>query len=521
MDLKVSVVVPAYNGGVYIDACARSLLDQSLAPDDYEVVFVDDGSTDGTRERLEAVARRHDHVRLIRVDNTGGPGGPRNLGLDAARGEYVYFLDCDDWLGPEALERMHAMAARNGSDVLVGRMVGQGGRRVPRAIFRRSADRARILEDHLLSLLTPHKLFRTAFLREHGLRFPEGPVRLEDHRFVLPAYFKAEVISVLADYPCCYWVQRADEGNYSARRFDAAHYFSVVREVLDIVDEHVEPGPVRDRFYAHWLRGKMLRRMGGGTLMNYPPDYRRELHAAIRGLALERFTPQVERHIPWNLRTRAYLLREGTYEDLEILAEAERGITVRPVLRASLTSQSSIGVWFSADFVYRDGRPVAFRHEDGPDGKHRVLWELPAVLPTPVPTEVLDATAALPRATVGLHARHRGSGVEVSLPTTVSRPCEDRGAVTLAGEAHLATAPEAPMPAGTWDLRVRMDVCGWGVERKLAGIRLVVTKEGEILVRTGRKAARKQSRLRRGARRVPGLRRAVRLARSTRTRLRA
>ena len=62
--------------------------------------------------------------------------------------------------------------------------------------------------DAPLALLTPHKLFRTAMLREHGIRFPEGRRRLEDHLFVVPAYFAAERISVLASYPIYHWVSR-------------------------------------------------------------------------------------------------------------------------------------------------------------------------------------------------------------------------------------------------------------------------------------------------------------------------
>ena len=107
MPVKVSVVVPVYNPGAHIEECVASLLRQSLPPDAYEVIFVDDGSTDGTGERLDELAAADPRVRVFHQENSGWSGRPRNVGIDAARGEYVMFVDNDDHLGDEALERMY------------------------------------------------------------------------------------------------------------------------------------------------------------------------------------------------------------------------------------------------------------------------------------------------------------------------------------------------------------------------------------------------------------------------------
>jgi glycosyltransferase involved in cell wall biosynthesis len=159
--VKVSVVIPVHNTGDDLSRCAESVLAQTM--DDYEVIFVDDGSSDGTEKRLDELAAEDGRLRVIHLPPSGGPGGPRNAGIDAARGDYVYFLDDDDWLGEEALERMYAMALRNDSDIVIGKMVGHG-RRVPRLMFKMNRDRADILKDALLGILTPHKLFRRSFL---------------------------------------------------------------------------------------------------------------------------------------------------------------------------------------------------------------------------------------------------------------------------------------------------------------------------------------------------------------------
>src|SRR4051812_35302588 len=115
--MKVSAIVPVFDPGSRIDDCIRTLLDQSLPASDYEVIFVDDGSTDGTAQRLDALAAAHANVHVRHIPNSGWPGRPRNVGLDLARGEFVYFVDNDDWVGHEALERLYQRARRDEADV--------------------------------------------------------------------------------------------------------------------------------------------------------------------------------------------------------------------------------------------------------------------------------------------------------------------------------------------------------------------------------------------------------------------
>ena len=125
----------------------------------------------------------------------------------------MQFVDQDDWLGDEALERMYAYAVANDADIVIGKMVGRS-RPVPAAaVPDATVPHATLADSSLMDSLTPHKMFRRAFLREHGLRFPEGRRRLEDHVFVVSAYLHAGGISVLVDYACYFHIARGDGGN--------------------------------------------------------------------------------------------------------------------------------------------------------------------------------------------------------------------------------------------------------------------------------------------------------------------
>ncbi len=114
---SVSVIVPVYDVAAHLPSCLDSLVAQTF--DDFEVVIVDDGSTDGSRRIAEEYVRAHpDSMRLV-VKPHGGLGDARNAGIDASRGRHLAFVDGDDAVEPEMLERMTRRAAATGADFIV------------------------------------------------------------------------------------------------------------------------------------------------------------------------------------------------------------------------------------------------------------------------------------------------------------------------------------------------------------------------------------------------------------------
>lgn len=111
----VSVIIPVYNSEKYIARCLDSLRGQSYG--DWEAVCVDDGSSDGTAGILNRYAGEDARIRVLHVEN-GGVSRARNLALEMARGEFLLFVDSDDFIHPQTMEICVGLAGKNGSDIV-------------------------------------------------------------------------------------------------------------------------------------------------------------------------------------------------------------------------------------------------------------------------------------------------------------------------------------------------------------------------------------------------------------------
>ncbi|MFF4707856.1 glycosyltransferase family 2 protein [Streptomyces sp. NPDC001288] len=470
MPVKVSVVVPVYNPGPYIEDCIASVLRQSLPDDEYEVIFVDDGSSDGTPARLDAVAAEHPHVHVIHQEPSGWSGKPRNVGIEASKGEFVMFVDNDDFLGDEALERMYDYGVANEADLIIGKMAGKG-RPVPVELFRRNRPRATVENAPLMDSLTPHKMLRRSFLDRIGLRFPEGRRRLEDHVFVAEAYLRASNISVLSDYVCYYHLKREDASNAGFQRFDPVGYFANLREALDVVERYTEPGPKRDRMFRRWLRSEMGERLRGNRFLKLPDDYRRELFDEIHKVIAERMGPSVFAQLEPAHRVVTELAGAGRYEDVVALAEWEAAVVPSTALGSIAWDGGTLKIAFSAEYSAH-GAPKTYPADTAaapPDGPPRTVADAVARLEA-------GTAARFPKAKVDLMMRERETHAQFFQPVEFTRetvPVEDEpGRVRLVVRATATVDPATaaagvPLPPGLWDAFVRLTIGGWNREHRL------------------------------------------------------
>lgn len=304
----VSLIIGAYEAMPYLVECLASVEAQTIDPARMEVIAVDDGSTDGTGECLEEFAARAPMpVTVIHQENSGGPSGPRNVGLAKASGRYVFFLDADDRLGPEALERMVAMADRNGTDVVLGRVEGVN-RTAPKSMWGKTLERTDVFSSNIKFTLSAQKLFRRELLTRHDMRFDESLWTGEDALFTMEAYLRANGVSVIADYTCYYLVGREDgkhvtkTGSYTLR-FDSA------RALMKLIADMVPAGERRDTLMVRPFLITLLPQFGQKFLKD-GEEIRRHKFELAKPLMDAYWTESVARRLKVEERLRLHMVAE-------------------------------------------------------------------------------------------------------------------------------------------------------------------------------------------------------------------
>lgn len=199
---SISVVIPVYNNREYLRACVESCLNQTL--ESIEIVLVDDGSKDGSPELIRQLASEDSRVRYHLCENRGAAAA-RNTGLDSATGEFVYFLDSDDYV-PErtAFERLYHAAQSNGTKIAGGSMCIDRDGTVDFESLHGSAldsfpdERVLLYRDYQYDYDFTRYIYSLDMIREEGLRFPEL-VQFEDPVFFVHAMLAAERFSTIPD----------------------------------------------------------------------------------------------------------------------------------------------------------------------------------------------------------------------------------------------------------------------------------------------------------------------------------
>lgn len=121
MKIKVSVIVPVYNVEKFIDKCLNSLVNQTLK--EIEIIVVNDGSPDNSQKIIDEYVKKYPDKIKSFIKENGGQGSARNMGMEKAVGEYISFVDSDDWLDLNTLEKMYNLAKKDKSDIVICDMV--------------------------------------------------------------------------------------------------------------------------------------------------------------------------------------------------------------------------------------------------------------------------------------------------------------------------------------------------------------------------------------------------------------
>ncbi|GAA2240322.1 glycosyl transferase [Streptomyces ruber] len=312
---RVSVIVPAYNAMPELTDCITSAMEQTIGLDQLEIIAVNDGSTDGTGKELDRLAALCPSLRVIHQENSGTAAVPRNVALDVARGDFVFFLDSDDYLGPDALRRMVAMADENDTDIVLGKMVSVGGRAVPTAVFKSTQPRTDIFSSAAYRTLGCWKLFRRSLIERLNLRFP--PFRnTEDKPFTAAAYLNANGISVVADYDCYYHRDRENGNNLTLTAQNLSHRMQGTRMCFETVARYLEPGPRRDQIMRRHVEWELCGPLWWLLLRESDEDIRERIYPEVRDWVENYVTDPIIEKLEPRDRLLLHLLRADRFEDV-------------------------------------------------------------------------------------------------------------------------------------------------------------------------------------------------------------
>lgn len=221
---KISIVIPVYNGEAFITECVSRLQAQTI--DTFEVIFVDDGSTDGSGALLERESRSLKDAKVFHKKN-GGVSSARNVGLTHATGAYVLFVDCDDRWTPDYVEKLYRCFEKSVELAICGyREITPEGRELfrfsPRAsiLSNDQVVRGSITRHHLQSALW-NKMFSMDIIREKQLRFDESLAIGEDMLFLCQYCKDIQRAAVIQD--CLYEYVKNPQGAMLASK--RAQYF--------------------------------------------------------------------------------------------------------------------------------------------------------------------------------------------------------------------------------------------------------------------------------------------------------
>ena len=233
--VKISVIIPVYNVEKYLKECLDSVINQSF--EDMEIICVNDGSSDSSPEILDEYQKTDSRIKIITQENRGAAAA-RNIGLDNATGKYIYFMDGDDYLDLDALERLYEISNERNLDLLIFKMANFDERtgkedysysdmpfllNIGKDVFNYED-----FNDNLLNfdVSVCTKFFKRELIEDK--RFPEGLI-FEDNSFNIDYLLDAERISFLDE---CLYHRRIRDSSVMTR---ASKQSSDLIEIYDII----------------------------------------------------------------------------------------------------------------------------------------------------------------------------------------------------------------------------------------------------------------------------------------------
>lgn len=253
----ISCIVPVYNCKEYLRECLESIINQTYT--DFEVLLIDDGSTDGSDEICRIYTEIDNRIRYYRKEN-GGAASARNLGLEKAAGEFISFVDSDDVISSDYFEKMLETAIKTNVDMVVSSVdkgYSSNGKILPDALWKREEYIKKALTEfeHIAVYSLWTKLLRKSVIEKSQLRMPEEYRLSEDQIFIIKLMGIVDTIATVS-YSGYYY--RDNQSSLTHNRLDP----EVLNNIIDAEKmvcretERVMLGITNEVLYIRWLENK-------------------------------------------------------------------------------------------------------------------------------------------------------------------------------------------------------------------------------------------------------------------------
>ncbi|PWF27401.1 glycosyltransferase family 2 protein [Ancrocorticia populi] len=463
----VSVVIATYNSNNTLDKLVASLDAQSLPQEQFEVIFVDNGSSDDTFTRLQRLTGGRQNYSVQRIEDSGWLSRPRNVGLERARGVYVTFLEQDGKVFPNGLYNALTRAREADADILIP----HEEKVKDMWTFLSSLDCGNV--DDIESAggfsrmipMVPHKLYRRTLLLENGIEFPDEPNALWEDQYVnIAAYRYASKIAVAADVPYYQW-RGTDSRTGQAYDPLLREYWDRLEDLMDYTQSTLQ-GPELAQARASAMAAHIRTRVIDKFVKKWDSRNWRAWQAALKARALLKkyLTEDVLALLSVRHRVLAILIKQGRLRELAVFEKYAKSIRPYQRIESVQAGRGGLQGRLVADWAREVGDRDIIRECAG-----GYSLELPPAIHKYLPPEILDVSHELELPTLKVAMRERSSLAtwvpsQHQAPLEIFRTTIDAQVLRASIEFTIdpnTTAYGAQIEDGVWDLKARGNLFGF------------------------------------------------------------
>lgn len=281
----ISIIIPVYNGEKYLSKCLDSIINQSYSQ--YEIIIIDDGSIDNSLSIAYSYMQKYDFIRVYSNKNKG-VSFSRNLGIQKASGNYITFIDCDDWIEKDFLYHFVENIDNNPDYVIQGILLDWGIKTKkhyqypPIFIIQEKKKEAIVLYRLLHDGCPVSKLFKKDIIIKNDLKFNENISMHEDHIFILDYFSFAQNIQ-LSSYVGYHYIQNNNPKSLSKQIHTPESLLMASDLLLDRINNinqtynHINNLYLKD-IYTHYGLSQRLRALLNAYKLNYSHEIKKKLY---------------------------------------------------------------------------------------------------------------------------------------------------------------------------------------------------------------------------------------------------